>query len=573
MPSLPLEENPSMEGMSLPARVERLRRIAFFRDLPFTVVADLAMRLRHERYHQGDVVFVEGSLGDSLYFIESGQVKISTGSGSQERVLNYLGPGNFFGEMAVLLNQRRTATVTVVIDADLWVLRKADLESLLDKYPVVALQITEELSRRLTDTIRKPVKEDIYTRVAVFGGEPWVLAEALMRLTDERVALLDVSGTNLAQHSKYLPVELVVDSISPHATAQEVTEKMSQLADVHDRVLVWLPPEGFEACVKAAQLCEAVVLIDTPLYGWVNQLAARPIWHITQTLVEIERVARRLARRVVGLALSSGGARGLAHVGVLKVLKREGIPIDMIAGTSAGALFGGLFAAGHSIEMIVDLALNFHKQLNVWNLLDLAVPPRTGLVRGQRFLKYLQELYQDAVLEQLEIPFYAVAADVLTGEEIVLDRGPLADAVRASTSIVGILMPHRFNDRYLIDGGAVNPLPASVLAERGANIVIASRVIPTMEEEKEYRRASRGSGQLDLIALVSNFQSIMEREIIQHRQSCVDVMITPRVAAYRPTDYRHAAELIRLGEEATERALSAIRAQLSPCISRVRVKP
>ncbi|MCS7259484.1 MAG: patatin-like phospholipase family protein [Anaerolineae bacterium] len=560
-----------MRDASLSARVERLRRIDFFKNLPSAVVADLAMRLRHERYRQGDVVFVEGSLGDSMYFIESGQLKISTGSGTQERVLNYLGPGNFFGEMAVLLNQRRMATVTVVIDADLWALRKADLDSLLEKYPAVALQITEELSRRLTDAIREPVKEHIYTRIAVLGDEPWVLAEALMRLTGERVALLDVSGTNLEQHSKYLPVELVVESVSPHAAAQEVTEKMSRLAGTHDRVLVWLPPDGFEACVKAAQLCEAGVLIDTPPYGWVSQLGLPTTWHISQTRAEIERVARHLARRVVGLALSSGGARGIAHVGVLKVLKREGIPIDMIAGTSAGALFGALFAAGRSIEMIVDFALNFHKKLNVWNLLDLAVPPRTGLVRGQRFLKYLRELYQDAVLEQLEIPFFAVAADVLTGEEVVLDRGPLADAVRASTSIVGILMPHCINDRYLIDGGAVNPLPASVLAERGAHVIIASRAIPTMEEEKAYRRASRG-GHMDLIALVSNFQSIMEREIIQHRQGCVDVMITPQVAAYRPTDYRHAAELIRLGEEATERALPAIRKQLSPRISGVKTR-
>jgi NTE family protein len=304
----------------------------------------------------------------------------------------------------------------------------------------------------------------------------------------------------------------------------------------------------------------------------VNQFAFKPTWHIAQTLGEIGRVARYLAHRVVGLALSSGGARGLAHVGVLKVLKREGIPVDMVAGTSAGALFGGLFAAGRSIEMIEDFALNFHKQLSVWNLLDLAVPPRTGLIRGQRLLKYLRELYQDAVFEQLEIPFYAVAADVLTGEEIVLDKGSVADAVRASTSIVGILMPHHLNNRYLVDGEAVNPLPASVLAERGADIIIASCVIPSMEEEKEYRRASRGSGQMDLIALVSNFQSIMEREIIQHRQSCVDVMIAPKVAAYRPTDYLPAAELIRLGEEATERALSAIRAQLSPRISGVGVK-
>lgn len=572
MVSSPLKGTSAGQDESLSQRVERLRRIAFFRNLPLTVVADLAKRLRHEHYRQGEVVFVEGSLGDSLYFIETGQVKISVGSGSQERVLSYLGPGNFFGEMSVLLNQRRMTTVTVVIDADLWALRKSDLDLLLDRYPAVALQITEELSRRLTDTIREPVKEEAYTRVAVFGGEPWTLAEALMRLTGERIALLDMSGNDLAQHSKYLPVKLAIESVAPQASPQEVIEKMSLLAGMYDRVLVWLPPEGFEACVRATQLCEAIVFIDAPQYGWVNQFAFKPIWHITQSSAEVGRVARYLAHRVVGLALSSGGARGLAHVGVLKVLKREGIPIDMIAGTSAGALFGALFAAGHPIEMIEEIALNFHKQLNVWNLLDLALPPRTGLIRGQRFLRYLQELYHDAQLEHLEIPFYAIAADVLTGEEIVLDRGSLADAVRASSSIVGILMPHYLNDRHLVDGGAVNPLPASVLAERGAHIIIASCVIPSMEEEKEFRHASRGGGQMNLITLISNFQSIMEREIIEHWQGYVDVMITPRVAAYRPTDYRNAAELIKLGEEAAERALPAIRMQLSPQTSQVRAR-
>jgi predicted acylesterase/phospholipase RssA len=107
-------------------------------------------------------------------------------------------------------------------------------------------------------------------------------------------------------------------------------------------------------------------------------------------------------------------------------------------------------------------------------------------------------------------------------------------------------------------------MPASVLADRGADVIIASRTVPTMEEEKEYRRGASDSAGLDIPALMSNFQSIMERAIIQHRLGSVDVMIAPRVEAFRPTDYRPAAALIRLGEEAAERALPYIKQQLAP---------
>jgi NTE family protein len=545
---------------------EKLRRIPFFSGLPAAMIEDLARQLRLERYRNGEVVFSEGSPGDSLYFIETGQVKVSIGSGRDERIINYLGPGNFFGEMAVLLNQRRTATVTVVIDADLWVLRKADLNALLDRYPTAALQIIEELSRRLTESIRRPLRPNTWKRVAVLGDEPWELAGALMDLTGECVALLDLSGADLAQHVKYLPVELPVVSVSPQASAQTVAERMGVLAAAHDRVLVVLPHVGCEAAAKAVQLCEIVILIETPPNDWITLLAAPKIWYITQDRQDIERAARRLAQRVVGLALSSGGARGIAHVGVLKVLEREHIPIDMLAGTSAGALFGALYAIGRSIEEIEEFALNFHKNLKVWKLLDLSLLPRTGIIRGKRFLEYLDNIYQQAIFEQLNLPFYVVAADVVTGEEIIFDTGSVAEAVRASTSMVGLLMPHEVDHRYLIDGGAVNPLPASVLADRGADVILASRAVPTMEEEKEYRHGARYSGGLDVMALFSNFQSIMEREIIKNRLGSVDVMIAPRVEAYRPTDYRQAAALIRLGEEAAERALPEIRKQLAPDI-------
>ncbi len=293
----------------------------------------------------------------------------------------------------------------------------------------------------------------------------------------------------------------------------------------------------------------------------MGDLSSGPIWHTSSTPQAIDRTARRLAGCVVGLALSSGGARGIAHVGVLRVLEREGIPIDVLAGTSIGSLVGGLYAAGRSIDEIVGLALDLQNRLNFRSgLLDINLPPRTGLIGGRRFRNYLEQIFEGITFEELKIPFYVVAADLLTGEEVVFETGPVADAVRASTSIIGIISPHQYNGHYLVDGGAVNPLPASVLAEKGADVIIASRTIPSLEDEREGAQTSRRWKSLsNILGVLSNYLSIMEREIIKTRLSPVDVLIHPRVEIYTATDYQHATDFIRLGQEAAEQVLGEIR--------------
>ncbi len=541
---------------------DSLQRIPFFSDLPPDVLSAIAAKLRHEHYHHGEIVFVEGSLGDSLYLIESGQVKISTGSGPNEKVINYLGPGNFFGEMALLLNQRRSANVTVVIDADFWVLRKTDLDELLGQYPAIALQISRELSRRLTTTLQQPTREEIYNLIAVAGHEPWRLAVSIARLTSERIVLFDLTETNLVERvNEPLPDEVIILDATPGLSGEGLAENLGILVDAYDRVLLGISPEQSETGIKALQLAEATVLIDVGQRPWMAGLTQGPIWQTANTPQAIDRVARYLARRVVGLALSSGGARGIAHVGVLRVLERENIPIDMLAGTSIGSLIGALYAAGRPIDDIARFALQFQNKLKLRNgLLDLNLPPRTGLIRGRRFRNYLEEVFEGITFEKLKIPLYVVAADVLTGEEVIFEKSSVADAVRASTSMIGYVSPHHFNGRYLVDGGAVNPLPVSVLAEKGADIIVASRAIPFLEDERAGGQAARRWKSLNnLLGMLSNYLSIMEREIIKTRLSPVDVLIHPQVGVYTAMDYQYAADFIRLGEEAAEQVIDEIK--------------
>lgn len=549
---------------------DSLSRIPFFKSCSAETLAAISAKLRKAHFEHGEVVFVENSLGDSMYLIESGQVKVSvnTGPGQQERIVNYLGPGNFFGEMALLLNQRRSATVTVIIDADLWVLRKGDMDDLLADHPEIALQLTRELSRRLSDAVMEVEKRPGYTLTAVFGPEAWRLAEHVHQLTRQRVVLFDATGTNLNQQinpgaqNESLVVLQAMDNLS----SATLVETLSILVDGYDWVLVALPAEYNEVTAKALQLVRATILLKTPAASWMTELSKGPIFSCNNTEAELSRTARKIAQRVIGLALSSGGARGIAHIGVLKKLQEANIPIDMVAGTSAGSLFGGLYACGKSPNEIANFAKNLIKLIDfksgLWDpRFNL---PWNGLIKGNATLKYLDKQFKQATFADTKIPFYVVAADVMSGEEIVFEEGPLAEAVRASIGMIGIFSPYQLNGHYLIDGGAVNPVPASILAEKGANIIIASSVIPSIEEERVRGRLKSGQPlNPNFFGVLTSMMAIMEREIVKTRMSPVDVLIRPRVELMTAMDYDKADDFIRLGREATEREMPLLQKLLN----------
>lgn len=542
--------------------IDSLHHIPFFRSLSPETLLMISAKLQKIHFEHGEIIFDEGSFGEALYLIESGQVKVSvsTAVGQPERVINYLGPGNFFGEMALLLDQRRSATITATIDADLWVLHKADMDDLLVDHPQLALQITKELSSRLSDATREIDKRPGHNLSVVFGSEPWRLAGHIYNLTQESVVLLDITGQDLAgqagldyQHNKLSILEAVADHSS-----ETLAETLSILADGYEWVLIALPPGYSQVSAKALQLASATVLYQVSAEEWVVHAARGPLFYCDGTEAGIARTARKIARRVIGLALSSGGARGIAHIGVLEALEQAKIPVDMLAGTSAGSLFGGLYAIGKSTAEITDFARNLVKQISIKSgLWDPKISlPWNGLIKGNATLKYLANQFEQATFSDTKIPFYVVAADVLSGEEIVFESGPLAEAVRASIGMIGIFSPYRLNQHYLIDGGAVNPVPASVLAEKGADIIIASNVIPSIEEERARGRAVASEQEHpNFLGVLTRMMAIMEREIVKTRMVSVDVLIRPKVEIYTAMDYDKADEFLQLGRDATQKEL------------------
>jgi NTE family protein len=175
--------------------------------------------------------------------------------------------------------------------------------------------------------------------------------------------------------------------------------------------------------------------------------------------------------RTTGLALGSGGAKGLAHIGVIKALLEKGIKIDVITGSSAGALVGGMYAAVGNIDQVEQI----FQQLTLKDLLYIFVDvgAYSGVIRGNRLKAFLDKYIQGALIENLTTKFVAVATDITTAEGVIIDQGDLVEAIRASTSAPGIFAPVEIGNQLLVDGGISQMVPVQAAKDSGAEQVIA----------------------------------------------------------------------------------------------------
>jgi NTE family protein len=252
----------------------------------------------------------------------------------------------------------------------------------------------------------------------------------------------------------------------------------------------------------------------------------------------------------VALVLGGGAARGFAHVGVIRVLEQEKIPIHLIVGTSVGSLIGGLYAADPSSANLEWLAYSIEKE----DIFDYSVVySRMGPVQGDRLEKFVQTKAKGRNLEQLKIPFYPVATDLNTGQTWVFEKGSLARSIRASSAIPGIFQPVEINGRTYVDGGVTNNLPVDVARSRGADVIIAVNI------QKKIDHPQIGS----LIDVILQSINIMGRELVLYKCRDVDVLIEPNVGDVGMTDFSQKKRLMDAGMQAARQALPKIRQLLA----------
>ncbi len=268
----------------------------------------------------------------------------------------------------------------------------------------------------------------------------------------------------------------------------------------------------------------------------------------------------------VGLALSGGGARGLAHIGVLKVLEREGIPVHFLSGASMGGLIAALYAAGFSAQELEEEALRLTRPRQLVALLDRALP-RRGLLVGQKVLDQLERWLGDRTFEQLQVPLALTAVDLNGGKKVVLREGRVRDAVRATISLPGLLAPVERGDQLLIDGGALDNLPTDVVRQMGAEVVIAVDVATDMQAVFALTEGVRSTPLIpgaiaDLLDVLGRSLAVVMGEINRRNLELAppDLLIRPAIprGVTVLTGLTRAAETIAAGEQAATEALPRI---------------
>ncbi len=250
----------------------------------------------------------------------------------------------------------------------------------------------------------------------------------------------------------------------------------------------------------------------------------------------------------VALVLGAGAARGFAHIGVLKVLEENHVPINMVFGASAGSFVGSLFAYGYTPFQLQKMAISIKKG----DLADYTLPG-SGFIKGQKLQDFIDRAVRHTPMQKLKIPFYAVATDINTGKEVIFGRGDTGMAVRASCSIPGIFQPVDIGGQLYVDGGVTSPLPVAEARRYGADLVIAVDISSDMD-------TGRPDG---IMGILFKTVDIMYSKLEKSGASKADVLIRPRVGKIGSGDFSKRDLAIMEGEKAAWKAMPEIMRKLN----------
>lgn len=319
--------------------------------------------------------------------------------------------------------------------------------------------------------------------------------------------------------------------------------------------------------------CEPYVLPNSPLLDSTEGIAQIRKDPTLPAGVPLWRLARKLLGTSVGVALGGGAAFGISHIGVLKVLLENKIPVDLVAGCSQGSIIGAGFAAGMSVDEMIAIACRLGQKRNFLMAADFTLLG-PGFLAGNRILEIFGPYLEGrGSFEDLVYPYQAIATDIESGERVAISEGRLDLAFRASSSVPMVFSPLKVGDRALVDGGVADPVPAGTVQDMGADLCIAVNVVPPLRKgvttvmNQAYKQLNRlnplsylGSSQdlPNMFDIVMNSMQILQYELGNFKAISADVLINPDLSDFTWIEYYRSQELIDRGVEAAERALPAI---------------
>ena len=505
--------------MELSEKIDILRKSDLLSKAGDEALSRIANDAVVREFRSGDVVFKEHDQGDAMYFIHSGSVAVvkETNDG-KEMEIAALSAGDNFGEMAILLTSYRSSSVRAREDCVLLELHQQPFQQALQGNIEISLALNRLLTTRLASTLNIVAKKDNYSAAFLFPDDSKDKADQLLdylrRISSKGIRIVDLQQESLGE----------LDS----AFNRQNTLIIAMLGASHAHLA-----GKFDFAVNFRGQEEGQFHIPRD---------ANP--------EKVEKIGRIIAHKTIGIALGSGAVPAMAHLGVLKMLHDEKIPLDFVAGCSAGSWCGAAYACGYPFDVIYKNFRNFETMM--------AFPPRdiafkkSGIFSGNSFGRILPIL-KNRNVEDCKIPFASVATDLLTGAEIVIDKGPVLDAIRASSSIPIFFNAFERGDCFLVDGVVTTPVPISVLEKKNIDIKICSAISQLDLQGKEINK--------NCGAITSFFRAkcISANMLSIESEKRADVVIRPDVAHIGIFETKKIMEAIEIGEAAGRAVIGRVK--------------
>jgi NTE family protein len=512
-------------------KLAELAATPFFAALTPSALDELRSELQVISLSGGEILFRAGDAGDSMYVVLSGRLRVSVErSNGSEEIIREIGRGESVGELALLTGEARSATIRAIRDSELAMLSRGAFERAIQFDPTLIRQLAVQLAARQRQGADGATAPSNVRTIAVLPLErsheaaafAGLLEQALARLgptlrvdqqTIERMGGLDfANATRAGAHE--LTAQLDALEIDQRAVvyqaAAELTPWTKRCVRQADLILVVgraeaIPPNAaleqlqnyFASCAITARI-ELVLLhprefdAGLPMAPWLAGLQAATHHHLVPFIADdAARLARLITGNAIGLVLSGGGARGFAHIGVIRALHERGIPIDYIGGTSMGAVIAAQHALGWDWQTMAQVNRDEWPRCEPQKNYTL---PLVALNSARRMDQMLRRMFGDIEIQNLRSKFFCVSTNLTTAAAKIHRQGTLWKAVRASVSIPGIGPPAIENGEILVDGGLVDNLPVETMKKLCQGRVYAVDVSEQIEFSSKLSESYTVSG-------------------------------------------------------------------------------
>lgn len=562
-----------------------------FHNLDPVLLSDLAGRAQRVELASGSTLFHYGDQGDALYVVATGRLRASVPHDEGNEIVGDVGRGDVVGEIALITGEPRTATVRAIRDSVLIRIGKQDVECLLDRHPAAMMDLARLIVLRLRMHGRTRSRDALRSTRTLALVRAHAAAPALTELAAElsqslaragQIRLLDAAAVESALGAGHAdtPFELgernnrlvswlnsleaeyryliyVADDSMSAWTARclRQADRILLVADARQPAeagesVEYIKSHGIQAPVEVVLMHPTHRIDSCQSLQWRSQCGASSHHHITRSLHDdVARLARLTTGLATGVVFGGGGARGFAHLGLIRALAELGHKVDLAGGTSFGALVSALVAQGRPLEDIRGELTELFVKHNYLNDYSLS---RVSLITGRKFRNQLDKIFGDQRIEELPIPYFCVSTNLTRGSAAVHDHGRLADWVASSMTIPGIGPPVVWNGDLLVDGGLLNNVPTDLMQLMGRGDVIGSDVSNAVELRVEGVDSSEPRDLLNFRAVAKSFNlakilfrsaTLVDEDQMRARRASADLYLRMPVQGVGTFDWEAAQSL------------------------------